>query len=307
LTLASEADVDATTEPRQMLIGGQWRTRLPHIEVRNPFDSALAGLIPSGTAEDVQEAVERAVAALAIDFPSHCRYDVLQRAAARVDSHADAYVRDIAAEGSKTIREARREPPRAANLLRLCAEEARRIAGETLPFDSRAGSENRTGYYFRVPAGVVAAIAPFNDPLAVATHKIGPALAAGNAVILKPSLATPLSALRLAGDLMDAGLPQGRLSVITGGDVEVGHTLVTHPRVRVVSFTGGVVSGERIARAVGAPLFRWRREWRCEPAGEEHQPDQPDRHVIPALHPLPFVCVGGASPPDCPPRVSSIA
>src|SRR5262249_61960367 len=113
----------------------------------------------------------------------------------------------IALEGSKTIREARREPPRAAAILRLSADEGRRLAGETLPFDTRPGSESRVGYYFRVPAGIVAAIAPFNDPLAVAAHKVGPALAAGNAVILKPSLATPLSALRLARDLSHAGLP----------------------------------------------------------------------------------------------------
>src|SRR5215470_4461623 len=99
---------------------------------------------------------------------------------------------------------------------------------------------NRVGYYFRVPAGVVAAIAPFNDPLAVAAHKIGPALAAGNAVILKPSPATPSSALHLARDLMEAGLPEGRLSVITGQDLEVGQPLVLDPRVRVVSFTGGI-------------------------------------------------------------------
>ncbi len=249
--LAPETDVSESALPQEILVGGTWTRRLPCIEVRNPFDGQLAGLISSGTAEDVREAVDRAVASLALDFPSHARYEVLQRAAARIDAQAEEYARDIAAEGSKTIREARREPPRAANLLRLSAEEGRHINGETLPFDSRAGSENRVGYYFRVPAGVVAAIAPFNDPLAVATHKVGPALAAGNAVVLKPSLATPLSALRLARDLMEAGLPEGRLSVITGHDLEVGQTLVTDPRVRVVSFTGGVVTGDRIARSVG--------------------------------------------------------
>jgi len=249
--LAPEADAVASVQPLELLIGGQWVFRLPQIEVRNPFDGSLAGVVGSGTAQDVHDAIGRAVAALSVDFPTHARYTVLQKAAARIEAQAEEYARDIAAEGSKTIREARREPPRAANILRLSAEEGRRIAGETLPFDSRAGSENRVGYYFRVPAGVVAAIAPFNDPLAVAAHKAGPALAAGNAVILKPSLATPLSALRLARDLTEAGLPGGRLSVIVGPDREVGETLVTDPRVRVVSFTGGVVNGERIARAVG--------------------------------------------------------
>lgn len=251
MTLAREADAPASALPQAICVGGEWNTRLPYIEVRNPFDGELAGVVSSGTANDVNNAIGRAVDALKIDFPAHARYEVLQRAAALVEAQADDYARDIAAEGSKTIREARREPPRAANLLRLSAEQGRNIVGETLPFDSRAGSENRAGYFFRVPAGIVAAIAPFNDPLAVAAHKIGPALAAGNAAILKPSLATPLSSLRLARDLMQAGLPEGRLSVITGEDVEVGQTLVTDPRVRVVSFTGGVVTGERIAQAVG--------------------------------------------------------
>jgi len=237
--------------PLGMLIGGEWSLRHPLIEIRNAFDGYLAGAVSSGTAEDVREAVARAVKALADDFPAHARYDVLMRAAARIDAHAEDYARDIAAEGSKTIREARREPPRAANLLRFSADEGRRLAGQTLPFDCRAGSENRVGYYYRVPVGVVAAITPFNDPLAVPTHKVGPALAAGNAVVLKPSPVTPLSAFHLARDLMEAGLPAGRLSVVTGPDEEVGGALVRDPRVRLISFGGGVTTGEKIARAAG--------------------------------------------------------
>ena len=237
--------------PSHMLIGGEWSLRHPLIEVRNPFDGYLAGVVSSGTAEDVREAIARAVRALAEDFPAHARYQVLMQAAGRIDAQAEQYARDIAAEGSKTIREARREPPRAANLLRFSAEEGRRLAGQTLPFDCRAGSENRVGYYYRVPVGVVAAITPFNDPLAVPTHKVGPALAAGNAVVLKPSPVTPLSSLHLARDLMESGLPAGRLSVVTGPDEEVGGALVRDPRVRLISFGGGVVTGEKIARAAG--------------------------------------------------------
>ena len=172
-------------------------------------------------------------------------------AADRLEAQQDVYARTIAREGSKTIREARREPVRAANVLRLAAEEARRIVGETLPFDSRVGSENRVGYYVRVPVGVIAAISSFNDPLTVAAHKVGPALAAGNAVVLKPASATPLSALRLADDLAAAGLPPGRLNVLTGRGEEVGAALVADPRVRMVTFTGSVAAGEQVARAAG--------------------------------------------------------
>jgi glyceraldehyde-3-phosphate dehydrogenase (NADP+) len=241
----------AAMEAWGVLVGGRWAVREPLIEVRNPLDGVLVAAISSGTVADVREAIGYAAAAVREEFPAHARYDVLMRAAARVDAGREEYARDIAAEGSKAIREARREPPRAANILRLAAEEGRRIAGATLPFDLRAGSENRTGYYYRVPAGVVAAITPFNDPLAMAAHKCGPALAAGNAVVLKPSTATPLSALHLARDLMEAGLPAGRLNVVTGRGRELGDALVSDPRVRVVTFTGGVATGEHIARTAG--------------------------------------------------------
>jgi glyceraldehyde-3-phosphate dehydrogenase (NADP+) len=219
--------------------------------VRNPFDQALVATVADGSAADVAAATAAAEASLATEFPAHARYEVLMRAADRIGAQQEAYAWTIAREGSKTMREARREPPRAANILRLAAEEGRRIAGETLPFDSRVGSENRVGYYVRVPVGVIAAITSFNDPLAVAAHKVAPALAAGNAVVLKPASATPLSALRLAEDLSAAGLPAGRLNVVTGSGEAVGAALVADPRVRMVSFTGGVAAGERVARSAG--------------------------------------------------------
>ena len=234
-----------------MLIDGEWVGRDEVIEVRNPFDGRFVDTVPRGSASDVDRAIAAAERALDVAWPTHARYDVLTRAAARLDADRDAYARTIALEGSKTIREAQREPVRCVNLLRLAAEAGRRLAGETLPFDSRVGSENRVGYYFRVPIGVVGAITPFNDPLSMVCHKIGPALAGGNAVVLKPGTATPLSALRLADDLMRAGLPSGRLNVVTGRGAEVGDAIVGDPRVRLVTFTGGVETGEHITRTAG--------------------------------------------------------
>jgi glyceraldehyde-3-phosphate dehydrogenase (NADP+) len=241
----------AGAEPYGLLVGGEWRRGAAGVDVRNPFDGAPVAVITAGTPADVVAAVTAASAALAVEFPAHARYEVLMRAADRIDAARDDYAWAIAREGSKTIREALREPVRAAAILRLAAEEGRRLAGETLPFDSRAGSENRVGYYFRFPAGVVAAITPFNDPLAMVAHKAAPALAAGNAVVVKPSSATPLSALRFAADLMAAGLPAGRLNVVTGSGETLGPALVSDPRVRVVTFTGGVETGEQIARLAG--------------------------------------------------------
>jgi glyceraldehyde-3-phosphate dehydrogenase (NADP+) len=234
-----------------MLIDGAWRSRDKVIEIRNPFDGRLVDTVPRGCAGDIHEAITAAARAAAEPWPAHARYDLLTRAAARIEADLEGYARTIALEGSKTIREARREPLRCATLLRLAAEEGRRLAGETLPFDSRVGSENRVGYFFRFPVGVVGAITPFNDPLAMACHKVGPALAGGNAVVLKPGTATPLPALRLARDLLESGLPPGRLNVVTGRGEELGDAIVTDPRVRLVTFTGGVETGVRITRAAG--------------------------------------------------------
>ena len=215
------------------------------------LDQPLVATVCCASPSDVGEAVAAAKAALEFDFPSHERYEVLMRAAALVEGQKDDYARDIALEGSKTIREARGEPLRVAAILRLSAEEGRRSAGQTLPFDSRVGSENRIGYYFRFPVGVVGAITPFNDPLTTAAHKIAPALAAGNAVVLKPATATPLSALHLGRNLMEAGLPPGCLNIVPGSGEIVGEALACDPRVRALSFTGGVETGERITRVAG--------------------------------------------------------
>ncbi len=221
------------------------------IEVRNAFDGKVVGAVRNSTLEDLERALAAASAAAARPWPAHARYDALMRAADLVDRHAEDYARTIAGEGSKAIREARREPPRSANVLRLSADEGRRIAGESLPFDTRAGSEDRAGYYFRVPVGVIAAITPFNDPLAIAAHKIGPALAAGNSIVLKPSALTPLSVVRLAEHLREAGVPEGRVAVVTGRGAVLGDALVSDRRVRLLTFTGGVETGEHITRVAG--------------------------------------------------------
>lgn len=249
--IPSKSTLAEARENAPMYLASEWVTRDKQIEVRNPFDDRLVGTVPSGTEEDVKVAVVSARTSLKDEFPMHARYDVLMAAADRVESHVDEYAWTIAFEGSKTITEARREPPRVVQILRLAAEEGRRMSGETLPFESRAGAENREGYYFRFPIGVVGAITPFNDPLAMAAHKLAPAIAAGNAVVLKPGSATPFSGLALARDLLEAGLPPDRLNVVTGPGREVGEALAGIPDVRLLSFTGGVETGDRITRIAG--------------------------------------------------------
>jgi glyceraldehyde-3-phosphate dehydrogenase (NADP+) len=198
-------------------------------------------------------AIEAAVSAAEVmrRLPVHRRMAVLSGAADRVAAEAETFAETIAREGIKTIREARREVGRCVDTLRISAEEARRVAGETIPFDQRPGSEGRVGYWRRDPVGVIGAITPFNDPLNLVAHKVGPAIAGGNAIIVKPHRQTPLSALRLATALVDAGLPPGALQVVTGRGADVGEVLVTDPRVRMLTFTGGLSTGTAILGRCG--------------------------------------------------------
>ena len=138
--IPSKSTLAEARENAPMYLAGDWVTREKQIEVRNPFDERLVGTVPHGTEEDVKIAVVNARTSLKKDFPMHARCDVLMATADLVESHIDEYAWTIAFEGSKTIAEARREPPRVVQILRLAAEEARRVSGETLPFESRAGA-----------------------------------------------------------------------------------------------------------------------------------------------------------------------
>jgi len=219
------------------------------LEVRDPEDGSLVGRTAVASVQDAQLAVT--MAETASPLPRAERSSVLERAAERVDERAAELAETIAREGIKTIREARREVGRCATTLRLAASEARNVAGEELPFDAISGHQNRIGGWTRVPLGVVVAITPFNDPLNLVAHKLAPAVAAGNPVIVKPHEQTPLSALTLAQAFVDAGLPPGWLQVLPARGPDVGEALVRDPRVRMVSFTGGHDVAERIAAAAG--------------------------------------------------------
>jgi glyceraldehyde-3-phosphate dehydrogenase (NADP+) len=223
------------------------------LEVRNPENGDIIGSVARATTADAERAIMAAVAArsLARSLPVHRRQSVLMAVAAAVENDREVFARTIALEGVKTIREARGEVARAAMTLRLAAEEAARLSGETIAFGQRPGSERRFGYTVREPAGIVVAITPFNDPLNLVAHKVGPAIAAGNPVILKPHEQTPFSALRLADEFRCAGLPPGILQVLTGRGQDIGDTLIASPQVRMISFTGGRGTGERIAARAG--------------------------------------------------------
>ena len=237
----------------KMLIHGEWVDREEKIEVRNPYDGEVIDTVPSATAEDMKAAIDSAEEGFRInrDLPVHKRIEVLKGTARILDKGQEEFARTIASEGSKTIKEARKEAFRAVQTMTVAAEEARRILGETIPFDSMAGSENRVGYYYRFPIGIIGAITPFNDPLNLVAHKLGPAIAGGNSVVLKPATVTPLSALKMGEALLEAGLPPKVLNIVTGYGNKIGDALVTDERVRMITFTGGTEAGVDIVRKAG--------------------------------------------------------
>ena len=222
------------------------------IAVLNPYDGSLVGRVEASGPDDIDALLVRARegAALSRALPRHRRAAVLERAARLVEEGREDFARTIVREAGKTIVEARKETLRCVNTLRLSAEEAKRNAGEIVPFDAYAGSEARQGWFTREPLGIIAAITPYNDPLNLVAHKLGPAIAGGNAVLLKPSELTPLSALKLAETLIEAGLPDAIVTVAIGG-ADLGRAIVSAREIRMVSFTGGFATGESIARSAG--------------------------------------------------------
>ena len=237
----------------KMLIDGKWVDKDKKIEVTNPYDNSLVDTVPQASAEDMKAAIGAAVEGFRETrrLSTLDRIKILATTARLMEEKKEDLARTISSEGSKTIREARFEVGRAITTMTVSSEEARRVDGETLPFDSRPGSDNRRGYYYRFPIGVIGAITPFNDPLNLVAHKLGPALAGGNSVVLKPATVTPLVALKLGQMILEAGLPPKGLNIVTGYGHEIGDALVTDPRVRMITFTGGPEAGLDIVGKAG--------------------------------------------------------
>lgn len=237
----------------KMLLKDQFVDREQKIEVRNPQNQEIIDVVPRANASDAVKAIEHAVECVDVanELPTYLRQNILNRSADLVEARSEKFAVLIATEGIKTIREARSEVKRCVQTLRLCAEEASRICGETIRFDQSESGRSKTGFYTREPMGVVVGITPANDPLNLVAHKVGPAIASGNVIVLKPHEETPLSAILLAETLLESGLPSGLLQVITGFGKEIGPVLTSHPLVRLVSFTGGSATGATIASQAG--------------------------------------------------------
>lgn len=222
------------------------------IDVLNPFDGSVIGSVADVCAAQVPQLLEqgRSGAQACAGLARYQRARILEQAALNIERDARAFARLIVYEAGKTLKQAEKEVKRCVNTLKLSADEARRNAGEVVPFDAYEGSGSRQGWFSREPLGLIVAITPYNDPLNLVAHKLGPAIAGGNAVILKPSELAPLSAIKLVGYLVEAGLPESVVTIATGG-AELGKALVAAREVRMISFTGGFVTGEQIARTAG--------------------------------------------------------
>jgi acyl-CoA reductase-like NAD-dependent aldehyde dehydrogenase len=242
----------------RLYIGGEWRSPVAdHYEpVVDPSTGAVLAQAAVATAEDANAAVDAAERAREGwgSTPGHQRAAILRRLADRLESLVESFARLIAAEVGKPIVDARTEAVRAVGVYRLAAEEIRHLTGESFPADAYplpAGNENRILFTLRDPIGVVVAISPFNFPLNLLSHKVAPALAAGNPVVAKPTSSAPLTALALARVAEGAGVPKGVLNVVTGPGGSVGNALVEHPATRLVTFTGSTAVGKGIAERAG--------------------------------------------------------
>jgi succinate-semialdehyde dehydrogenase/glutarate-semialdehyde dehydrogenase len=236
----------------RLLVDGQWvdGNGAP-LAVIDKYRLEPGAYVTTADREQVAHTVECAHAAFRRGAPAPFeRGAILERAAALMEPRLDDFVRTMQMEAGFTVSDSTGEVRRCIQTLRVSAEEARRLAGEVVPLAGAPQQAGRIGFTLRVPLGVVAAITPFNSPLNTVAHKIAPAFAAGNAVVLKPSSSTPLTACKLAEVLLEAGMPRGFLSVLHGS-AQVAEWLLADERVRFFAFTGSTEVGRRIQQAAG--------------------------------------------------------
>lgn len=227
------------TEPRPFLVGGEWRTSDTALDVRFPYTGEVIGRVYMATDQDIEDAIQAAQRGFEITrrLPAHERSRVLLRMVDLMAQRTDELAEAMTLEGGKTQNVARGEIGRAMETVRIAAEEAKRVPGEIVPMDWTTAGEQRQAIVRRVPLGPVLGITPFNYPVNLGCHKLAPAIASGNAFILKPAPDTPLSSVLLIEMALEAGYPPEALSLIMCRD-EQAERMVRDPRIAYLSFTG---------------------------------------------------------------------
>jgi glyceraldehyde-3-phosphate dehydrogenase (NADP+) len=223
---------------------GEWRTSDQKHEVKNPYNDEVIGVTSFATERDYEDAVTAAETSFEEmrRLGTYERAQILQKLTDGLKAREEEIARMIAQEAGKPLRDARAEAARGVFTFQTAVEEAKRIGGEVIPLDLMASSAGRFGITRRFPIGPIAGISPFNYPLNLALHKIAPAIAAGNTIVLKPPTRDPLTMLLIAEMLADAGLPKGAVSVMPM-DRATGDRLVTDDRFKLLSFTGSPAVG----------------------------------------------------------------
>jgi acyl-CoA reductase-like NAD-dependent aldehyde dehydrogenase len=237
----------------KLFIDGQWVDSGHSLEVTNKYSQEVFAAVPAAGQEEVDKAIAAAQRAASVmaDMPAYRRSEILTRTVALITERKRDLAETIAIEAGKALKFALIEVDRAISTFTLAAEEARRVHGETIPLDAVPAGEGYFGFWLRRPVGVIAAVSPFNFPLNLVAHKVAPAIAAGNAVVLKPASTTPITAVKLCEILESAGLPAGAINLVVGPGSTVGEWLVTDPRVDKITFTGSPPVGEHILSVAG--------------------------------------------------------
>lgn len=237
----------------KLWINGAWKEAANIYQLSSPYNGEIIAEVAKGSPENVAEAIEGAQQAFQAfkKWTAYERAELLYRVVSIMRGQKEELAQVLVAEAGKPLKAARGEIDRTIATYQFAAEEAKQLRGETVPLDAAPGVNNRIGWTKRVPLGVVSAITPFNFPFNLVAHKLGPAFAAGNTVVLKPANQTPLSAIAMAEIFKEAGLPDGALQIVTGSGSELSDALITHPFVKKVTFTGSVPVGLEIKKKVG--------------------------------------------------------
>lgn len=237
----------------KLWINGQWEQAEKTYDLLAPYTGEVIAKIAKASVADVERAIEGAQEAFQL-FKKTTAYDraeILYKVVAILRERKQELAEVLAREAAKPITAGLAELDRTIATYQFAAEAAKQPMGETVPMDAAPGGENRIGYTKRIPLGVVSAITPFNFPFNLVAHKLGPAFAVGNTVVLKPATQTPLSAIVMADIFKEAGLPDGCLQIVTGSGSELSDVLVTHKHVKKVTFTGSGAVGLKLKEKVG--------------------------------------------------------
>ncbi|WP_226576554.1 aldehyde dehydrogenase family protein [Halobacillus litoralis] len=236
----------------KLFINGEWVDTNEKQEVLNKYTQKTYAQVAKASEKEVDQAVGAASYAYKNHQMSpYKRFEILKRVSELLKENKESLAQNITHEAGKPLKQARTEIDRASQTFELAAEEAKRIHGEGVPVEAAPGSENRMAFTIKVPVGVVGAISPFNFPINLVAHKIAPAIAAGNAVVLKPASKTPTSALKLAELFEEAGLPEGFLNVVVGSGSTVGNQMMKDPRINLYTFTGSAEVGLKLKQNTG--------------------------------------------------------